>query len=117
MLKPHKMKMNKLKHLKTFNEMKHQDKFDYDKIIRILKKSHGWGFGVLSMTDEFEDNSEYFKNPQDDHDYAEQFHIFLTDKETGQLRGDFSNSHSLRLGKWKTGIQVANPVSIYNKLI
>jgi 8-oxo-dGTP diphosphatase len=98
------------------NEMMYQDKFDYDHIISILKKTHGWGFGIVSSIDEFEDNEEYFLNPIDDNDYAEQFHIFLTDKETGQLRGQFQNKTSLRMGKWKTGIQVASPVSIYNKL-
>ena len=111
-----------MKHLKSFNEhksineMNYEDKFDYSKIIRILKKSHGWGFGIVSSIEEFEDNQEYFLNPIDENDYAEQFHIFLTDKETGQLRGQFNNKHSLRLGKWKIGNQVASPVSIYNKL-
>lgn len=105
-----------MKHLKKFNEMNYQDKFDYDRIILILKKTHGWGFGIISSIDEFENNSEYFLNPEDENDYAEQFHIFLTDKETGQLRGEFNNKHSLRLGKWKIGNQVASPVSIYNKL-
>lgn len=105
-----------MKNIKYFNEMNYQDSFDYDQIINTLKKTHGWGFGIISYTDEFESNSEYFLNPQNENEYIEQFHIFLTDKTTGQLRGEFNNKHSLRLGKWKTGIQVAAPVSIYNKL-
>jgi len=103
-------------HIKSFNEMKFVDKFDYDRIINILKKSHGWGFGVISQIDDFEDNIEYFLNPIDDNDYAEQFHIYLTDKETGRLRGEFRNTHSLRLGKWRLGIQSQKPTSIYTKL-
>jgi hypothetical protein len=109
-----------MRHLKSFskhlNEMNYQDRFDYDHIISILKKTHGWGFGIISSIDEFEDNKEYFLNPIDDNDYAEQFHIFLTDKQTGQIRGQFQNKHSLRQGKWKLGIQVNNPTSFYNKL-
>lgn len=105
-----------MKHLKKFNEMNYQDKFDYDRIIQILKKSHGWGFGIISSIEEFEDNTEYFLSPQNDDEYAEQFHIFLTDRMTGRLRGQFRNDHSLRLGKWKIGNIVAAPVSIYNKL-
>lgn len=105
-----------MNHLKTFNEMNYQDKFDYDTIISIMKKSYGWGMGVISFIDEFENNEEYFSNPDNDHDYSIQFNIFLTDKQTGQLRGEFNNKQSLRLGKWKTGFQVAAPVSIYNKL-
>ncbi len=106
-----------MKYIKKFYEMNFQDQYDYDNIIMILKKNHGWGFGVLAYTDEFENNEEYFKSPLGDDDYAEQFHIFLTDKQTGKLRNEFTNKHSLRLGKWKLGIQLANPVSIYNKLM
>ena len=98
-----------MKHIKLFNEMKYQDKFDYDRIISILKNSHGWGFGVISSIDSFENNEEYFLNPQDNNDYAEQFHIYLTDQETGQLRGRFNNKTSL-------GNQSANYPSFYNKL-
>ena len=105
-----------MKHLKLFNEMNYQDKFDYDRIISILKKCHGWGFGIINSIDEFESSDEYFLNPIDDNDYAEKFHIFLTDRQTGQLRGGIQNRSNLRLGKWKTGFQVNQPISIYNKL-
>lgn len=98
-----------MKHIKLFNEMKYQDKFDYDRIISILKKSHGWGFGVISNIDSFEDNEEYFLNPEDNNDYAEQFHIYLTDMENGQLRGRFNNKTSLKN-------QSFNYPSFYNKL-
>ena len=60
--------------IKKFNEM-FEDRFDYSKIIRILKKSHGWGFGVISSVDSFESNDDYFLDPEDDNDYAEKFHI------------------------------------------
>jgi hypothetical protein len=53
-----------MKYLSTFNEMNYPDQFDYDRIISILKKTHGWGFGIIDSIDEFESNEEYFKNPQ-----------------------------------------------------
>ena len=102
--------------IKKFFEM-FEEKFDYDRIIRILKKTYGWGLGVVTSIDEFETNTEYFLNPQNDDEYIEQFNIFLTDKTKNRLRGDFRNDHSLRLGKWKLGIQVDKPTSIYNKLL
>jgi hypothetical protein len=92
-----------------------KDRFDYDKIIKLMK-TYGWGLGVVTSIDEFEENTEYFLNPQNEDDYIEQFHIFLTDKSSNRLRGQFRNDHSLRLGKWKLGIQVDKPTSIYNKL-
>lgn len=100
--------------IRKFYEM-FKDKFDYDRIISIIKKTHGWGFGVINYMDEFESNKEYFLNPSDENDYAEQFHIYLTDRECGRLRGGFNNDPSLRLGKWKTGFQVNHPVSIYSQ--
>jgi hypothetical protein len=102
--------------IRKFLEM-FEDRYDYTRIIRILRKSHGWGMGALQKVDDFESDSEYFKNPIDDNDYVEQFHIYLTDLETGQMRGKFQNKSGLRVGKWQHGIQVARPVSIYNKLI
>jgi hypothetical protein len=102
--------------IKKFNEM-FENKFDYDRIIRILRKTYGWGMGVISSIDEFEQNPEYFQSPQDDDQYIELFNIFLTDKNMNRLRGEFRNNHSLRLGKWKLGIQVDRPTSIYNKLL
>ena len=98
--------------IKRFNEMQ-ENVFNYDHIIRILKKSHGWGgAGALAQVDDFESNKEYYLNPDNDNDYAEQFHIYLTDMETGQLRGEFNNDTLMRVG----GKQIANPISIYNQL-
>ena len=102
--------------LKRVNEMLN-NKFDYDKIINILKKSHGWGFGTINFTEDFESNDLYYIDPVDDNDYVEQFHIFLTDLETGRMRGQFRNEHGLKLGRWKMGIPVESPTSIYNKLM
>jgi hypothetical protein len=96
-----------MKYLKNFSEM-YEDKYDYNYIISILKKSHGWGMGVLSSIDEFEENDEYFLDPSDDNDYAEKFHIYLTDKQTGRLRSDFNTSSDNR-------VKVFSP-SFYNKL-
>lgn len=101
--------------IKRFFEM-FDNGYDYDKIIRILNKTHGWGQGVYDLIDDFENNEEYFIDPIDEHDYVEQFHIFLTDRECGRLRGEMNRNFSLRLGKWKLGIPVKNPTSIYNKL-
>lgn len=101
--------------IKKFNEM-FEDRYDYDRIISILKKTHGWGFGIINNIDDFEANPEYFSDPIDDNDYAEKLHIYLTDLETGQLRGRFNNKQSLTQGKWKLGIQVPSQTSIYNKL-
>ena len=65
--------------------------------------------------DDFEDNEEYFKDPVDDNDYVEQFHIYLTDLECGRLRGDFNNDRNLRVGHWNKGVQVNKPNSIWNQ--
>jgi hypothetical protein len=101
--------------IKRLNEM-FEEKYDYDKIVNILKKTHGWGFGVINFTEDFEENPNYFKSPIDDNDYVEQFHIFLTDLEIGKMRGEFdTTTQGLRLGKWKIGNQVNNPVSFYSK--
>ena len=101
--------------IKRYNEM-FQDKFDYDRIIKILKKTYGWGLGVITLIDEFESNPEYFMNPQNEDDYIEQFNIFLSDKNINRMRGELNNTPSLRLGTWKLGTQVSKPTSIYNKL-
>ena len=100
--------------IKKFFEM-FEDKYDYDRIIKILKKSHGWGSGVINDIDDFESNEEYFLNPVDDNMYAEMFHIYLTDKQCKRLRGEFNNDSKLRLGRWKTGIQVNKPFSVWNQ--
>ena len=99
--------------IKRFNEMM-EDKYDYERIIKELK-GRGWGFGIISSVDDFEENDQYFFNPNNDDDYAEQFHVYLTDLQTGQLRGEFNNKTSLKTGKWQHGIQVNTPVSIYNQ--
>jgi hypothetical protein len=103
-----------MNNLKSFSEMS-EDKFDYEKIIRTLKKTHGWGMGVLNHIDDFESNKEYFQNPEDDNEYVENFHIYLSDLENNRLRGDFNNDSSLRVGRWNTGVQVNNPKSIWSR--
>lgn len=100
--------------IKKFFEM-FEDKYDYDKIIRMIKKSHGWGFGVIQKTDDFEDNEEYYKDPIDENDYVEQFHIYLTDLECGMLKGGFINDRNLRVGNWNKGVGVNNPRSIWSQ--
>lgn len=99
-----------MKNLKVFEEW---NSFDYEKILRILQKTKGWGQGSMSYTEDFE-NSDYFKNPDNDHDYAEQFHIYLVDNQRGK-KGGWSKVPSLPLGKWKTGPTVISPTSIYNQ--
>ena len=103
-----------MKYLKYFEQTTN---FDYDYILRILKKNHGWGNGCSNYFEQFENNSDYYLNPQDSNEYAEQFHIFMTDLNTGRLRGTFAKTPSgLRPGKWKMSTPVYNPTSIYNKL-
>lgn len=102
-------------HLKKFNEMKFQDRFDYDRIILILKKTKGWGFGIISSIDEFENNQEYFLNPQNEDEYAEQFHIFLTDKINGSLRGKFINNPSINFGNFRGQPHLNKPSNWYGK--
>ncbi len=92
-----------------------EDKYDYDKIIRMLKKTHGWGFGVIQNFDGFESNEEYFKDPIDENDYVEQFHVYLTDLQCGKLRGKFINDSNLRVGRWTRGFQVNKPISIWSQ--
>ena len=92
-----------------------EDKYDYYKIIRMLKKTHGWGFGVIQSIDDFESNVEYFIDPVDENDYVEQFHIYLTDLKCGRLRGQFNNDSKLRVGHWNKGIQVNKPTSIWSQ--
>lgn len=103
-----------MKHLKYFEDV---NGFDYEYILRILKKNHGWGNGSVSYFDDFENNPEYFLNPQDSNDYAEQFHIYLTDSQNGRLRNTFTkNPSGLRPGVWKMSTPVYKPNSFYNKL-
>ena len=102
--------------IKKFFEFLVEKNYDYDKILSILKKTHSWGLGILNNLEDFENNEEYFSDPIDENDYSEQFNIYLTDLIAGRLRGQMNKNHSLRLGKWKNGIPVANPTSIYNKL-
>jgi hypothetical protein len=100
--------------IKKFFEM--FKSYDYEKIINILNKSHGWGLGISNNIDDFENNEEYFKDPVDDNDYSEQFHIYLTDLQSGRLKGEMNRNFSLKTGKWRLGIPVFSPTSIYNKL-
>ena len=103
-----------MNHIRRFNEM-YEDKFDYENIIKYLKNTHGWGDGVLTYIDGFESNEEYFKNPQNDADYSLQFNVYLTDLEADRLKGEFNTSaNNLKVGKWKMGINVNAPTSIYN---
>jgi hypothetical protein len=97
------------------NEMM-EDKYDYDRIAEILKKTQGWGNGALAQAEDFENSPEYFQNPQDESEYAQQFHVYLTDLGAGGLRGGIQNKHNLRLGKWRLGVQVNRPVNWYSKL-
>ena len=90
--------------IKRYNEMALT--FNYDNILSKLK-SHGWGMGSMTLTSEFESNSEYFLSPQNDDEYADQFHIYLTDKHYNRLRGDFQVTSK---------IDNPSPVSFYNKL-
>jgi hypothetical protein len=84
--------------IKKFNEM-FSEKFDYKYILDILKNTHGWGNGILTEIDNFEENEEYFKNPIDENDYAEKFHIFLVDKFDGRLRGEFNKDLPIRVNR------------------
>jgi hypothetical protein len=90
--------------IKRYNEMK--SVFNYDSILLKLK-SHGWGMGSMTSTNDFESNGEYFLNPQNDDEYADQFHIYLTDRYYHRLRGDFQVTDKLNN---------SSPVSFYNKL-
>jgi len=96
-----------MKNLETFESF---NGFNYDRILSILRKVHGWGNSCNQQIKEFE-SSEFFKNPIDNNDYVEQFHIFLTDKfiEHG--------NDSLKVGKWRGQGVVQRPVSIYNQMI
>lgn len=103
-----------MKYLKFFEELVN---YDYDFILRILRKNHGWGNASANYFMQFEKDNEYFLNPQDSNDYANQFHVFFTDLQSGRLRGTFHKEPSgLRLGTWKTSISVKSSTSIYNKL-
>jgi hypothetical protein len=99
--------------IKRFFEMQ-ETEWNWNKVISILK-SHGWGEGALQWKEEFENNSEYFHNPQDDSDWAQQFHIFLTDYFSGQLRGELNRRIGLRVGDWQRGVHVRKPISFYSK--
>jgi len=102
--------------IKKFFEL-HSEEYDYEKIMRILKKTHGWGQGSSKHIEEFENREEYFLNPIDENDYVEKFHIFLTDLTTNRLRGDFNNETSLKIGKFRFGIPVSSQTSIHNKFL
>lgn len=100
--------------IKRFNEI-YTNVYNYEHVTKLIK-SHGWGMGSIQFTNEFEENSEYFKDPIGDNDYAEQFHIYLTDKKFNRVRTGLNRNYPLRVGKWQMGTQVTEPVSFYNKL-
>lgn len=101
--------------IKKFFEFFESEKFDYDKILRMIRKIHGWGFGVINYIDDFESNEEYYKNPIDANDYVEQFHIYLTDLQSKKLRGSFDKRPILNTGQWKIGPIVNKPISIWSQ--
>ena len=104
-----------IKKFESFINEMYEDRFDYQNIIKYLKKTHGWGDGVLTYFDEFESNEDYFKNPQNDAEYSTQFNVYLTDLQAGRLKSEFNTSaNNLRVGKWQMGINVSSPTSIYN---
>ncbi len=104
-----------MKYVKFFENF--NSNYDYDMILRIMKKVHGWGNGCSQYFDDFENNGDYFKNPEDSHLYANEFHVFLTDLQTGRLRGQFHKVPSgLRPGVWKMSIPVYKPPTIQKYL-
>jgi hypothetical protein len=105
----------KMKHLKYFENF--NSNYDYDMILRIMKKTHGWGNGCYQYFDDFENDSNYFNNPEDSSLYANQFHVYLTDLQNGRLRGQFHKVPSgLRPGVWKMSIPVYKPATIQKYL-
>jgi hypothetical protein len=76
----------------------------------MLRKVHGWGNSCRQHINEFE-SSEFFNNPIDNSNYADQFHIFLTNKFIRH------GNDSLKIGKWRGQGVVQRPVSIYNQMI
>lgn len=97
-----------MKYLKYFEELNNY--YDYDLILKIIKSEHGFGNGSSQYFDDFENNAEYFLNPEDSHDYAIKFIIFLKDLQSARLRGEFSKTPSgLRTGVWKMSIPVYQP--------
>lgn len=104
-----------MRRIRRFNEFLESSEFDYDRIIKMMKKIHNWGLGIVSSIEDFEKNDEYFKQPIDENDYVEQFHIYLTDLEGGRLRNQFNNNTKLRVGKWKIGPIVNHPNSIWSQ--
>lgn len=99
-------------HMKLFEEF--QD-FDFEKIIRILRKNHGWGIGILCRIDDFESDENYYKSPMDENDYVEQFNIYLNDLESNRLKGTLNKDASLKVGNWNKSVQVLKPNSIWSQ--
>jgi len=97
-----------MRNLKVYEEWNY---FDSDKIIRILNKTKGWGNGVIQYMNDFE-NSDFFLNPQDENEYSDPFHVYLTDITSSPNR---RNLPSLPLGKWKPAPTVISPTSWYSK--
>ena len=101
-----------MKYLKLFEQ---HNKYNYDKIIRILNKSFGWGLGASLKIEDFENNKDYFQNPKNDDDYVIQFNSYLTDVELGKLISDIGRNSTLRVGDWHRGFHVVRPYPYYNK--
>ena len=104
-----------MKYVKFFENF--NSNYDYDMILRILSKTHGWGNGCSQYFDDFENDSNYFNNPEDSNLYASQFHVYLTDLQNDRLRGKFHKVPSgLRTGIWKMSIPVYKPATIQKYL-
>ncbi len=101
--------------IKRFNEMLRS--FDYDRIKRDLRSSHGWGEGSMTLCSEFEQNSEYFENPKNEIEYVDQFHVYLFDLFSKRMRGSgLPRQTGIHLGEWPFGAKISTPRNFYNKL-
>ena len=60
--------------------------FDYNNILRLMITRH-WGNEVMQYSKEFENNVEYYLNPDSDETYADYFHQYMCDKVGGNLKG------------------------------
>jgi hypothetical protein len=100
--------------IRRFNEI--FQSFDYDRIKKDLRSTHGWGEGSMTLCSDFE-QSEYFENPQSVIEYVDQFHIYLFDLFSNKLRDSgLPRNHGILLGDWPFGTKVSHPRSFYNKL-
>lgn len=101
--------------IKRFGEI--LESFDYDRIKKDLRSSHGWGEGSMTLCSDFEQNSEYFENPKNEIEYVDQFHIYLFDLFSNRIRDNgLPRNNGIVLGDWPFGTKVSNPRNFYNKL-